>query len=40
VSWSHHYVSFFVVAAAVTVAFATAAVVAAVNAEALQLSLP
>ena len=34
------YVSFFVIAATVAVAFATVAVVAAFNAEALQLSLP
>ena len=37
---SHHHVSFFVVAAAVTVAFATVAVVSAIAAEAPQLSLP
>ena len=39
-SLPHHHVSFFVVAAAVTVAFATVAVVAAIAAEAPQLSLP
>ena len=40
VSLSHHHVSFFVVTAAVTVAFATGVVVAAVAAKAPQLSLP
>ena len=36
----HHHVSFFVVAVAITAAFATVAVVAAIAAEAPQLSLP
>jgi hypothetical protein len=40
VSLPHHHVSFFVVAVAVTVAFATVAVVAAIAAKTLQLSSP
>jgi hypothetical protein len=40
VSLPHHHVTFFVIAAAVTVAFATVAVVAAIPAEAPQLSSP
>ena len=40
VSLSHHHVSIFVGAAARSAAFATAAVVAAINAEAPQLSPP
>jgi hypothetical protein len=39
-SLPHHHVSFFVVAAAVTVAFATVAVIAAIAAEVPQLSSP